>query len=179
MKKLQLEELNRVNVSEFKAQTKTPVVVVLDNVRSMHNVGAIFRTADAFSIEEISLCGITARPPHREIEKSALGATKSVNWNYYETTEEAVAYLKNKGYTILGVEQAEGSVMLQNFLPQPNQKCAFIFGNEVDGVAEDIMSLLDDCIEIPQFGTKHSLNISVTTGIILWDYISKTSFGSK
>lgn len=174
MKKLQLDELNRTDVANFKKQRKIPIVVVLDNVRSMHNVGAIFRTADAFSIEQLILCGITAQPPHREIEKAALGATKSVDWTYKSSTREAIHHLKENGYKILAVEQAVGSIMLHNFQPGTNQKYALIFGNEVDGVDAEIMTLMENCIEIPQFGTKHSLNISVSAGIVLWDLVSKT-----
>ncbi len=173
MKKLQLEELNRTDVANFKQQRKLPIVVVLDNVRSMHNVGSVFRTADAFSIEQIFLCGITAQPPHREIEKAALGATKSVNWNYFATTKKAIDYLKKRNYKILAVEQAVGSVFLNNFNPHIDQKYALIFGNEVEGVDAEVMTLLDNCIEIPQFGTKHSLNISVSAGIVLWDFVFK------
>jgi 23S rRNA (guanosine2251-2'-O)-methyltransferase len=173
MRKLKLDELNRVSVSEFKEQEKLPVVVVLDNVRSMHNIGSIFRTSDGFSVEQICLCGITAQPPHREIEKTALGATQSVNWAYFETPLEAVEHLRNDGYRIIAVEQAENSLMLNEFTPFPNEKYALIFGNEVNGVSDEVMQKIDLCIEIPQFGTKHSFNIVVSAGIVLWDFFSK------
>ena len=174
MEKLKLEDLNRVDVEEFKQQDKAPIVLVLDNVRSMHNVGAIFRTADAFAIQEIILCGITAQPPHREIEKAALGATKSVDWKYFSTTKMAVESLKTVNYCVLAVEQAKESISLHDFIPKANKKYALIFGNEVEGVDEDIMTMVDGCLEIPQFGTKHSLNIATTAGIVVWDLVSKT-----
>ncbi|MGY3054054.1 23S rRNA (guanosine2251-2'-O)-methyltransferase [Pedobacter sp. UYEF25] len=173
MKKLKLGDLNRPDVASFKDQAKLPIVVVLDNVRSMHNVGSIFRTSDAFSIEEILLCGITAQPPHREIEKAALGATKSVNWQYFPSTLQAIEFLKGNNYKILAIEQASGSTMLNLFHPEINGKYALIFGNEVDGVSEAVMDNIEDCIEIPQFGTKHSFNISISAGIVLWDMVSK------
>lgn len=173
MQKLKLEELNRVSVAEFKEQDKLPVVVVLDNVRSMHNIGSIFRTADGFSIEQVVLCGITAQPPHREIEKTALGATQSVAWSYYDTTLNAVAALKGNGYEIIAIEQATGSTMLNTFTPLKDKKYALIFGNEVNGVDEEVMKQVDECIEIPQFGTKHSFNITISAGIILWDFFAK------
>ncbi|SKB37212.1 RNA methyltransferase [Daejeonella lutea] len=173
MKKLKLEELGRVGVEEFKIQNKLPVVVVLDNVRSMHNIGSIFRTSDGFAVEQICLCGITAQPPHREIEKTALGATQSVDWKYYETVTSAVVQLKDSGYTIIAIEQAENSQMLTGFKPDSSQKYALIFGNEVQGVSDEAMEMADSCIEIPQFGTKHSFNIVVSAGIILWDFYSK------
>jgi tRNA G18 (ribose-2'-O)-methylase SpoU len=173
MRKLKLDELNRVSVAEFKAGDKLPVVVVLDNVRSMHNIGSVFRTADGFAVEQLFLCGITAQPPHREIEKTALGATQSVNWVYFEDTVLALKGLREDGYKIIAVEQAEGSVMLNNFDPEPNEKYALIFGNEVNGVGDEVMKHIDACIEIPQFGTKHSFNIVVSAGIVLWDFFSK------
>lgn len=173
MKKLKLEELNRADLASYKEQSKTPIVVVLDNVRSMHNIGSIFRTSDAFSIERLLLCGITAQPPHREIEKAALGATQSVNWSYFDSTVNAVHDLRRQGYEILAVEQAAESTMLNLFSPKAIQKYALIFGNEVDGVSDEVMNLVDGCIEIPQFGTKHSFNISISAGIVLWDVISK------
>eukprot|EP01037_Dinobryon_pediforme_P010233 gene10233-10303_t len=173
MRKLKLDELNRVSVAEFKAGDKLPVVVVLDNVRSMHNIGSVFRTADGFAVEQLFLCGITAQPPHREIEKTALGATQSVNWVYFEDTMLALKGLREDGYKIIAVEQAEGSVMLNNFDPEPNEKYALIFGNEVNGVGDEVMKHIDACIEIPQFGTKHSFNIVVSAGIVLWDFFSK------
>lgn len=167
MEKLKLDQLNRVSVEEFKTQEKLPVVVVLDNVRSMHNIGSIFRTSDGFSIESIALCGITAQPPHREIEKTALGATQSVDWNYFETTLDAVRSLRNDGYEILAIEQASNSTMLHTFSPALDKKYALILGNEVNGVDEEVMKEIDKCIEIPQFGTKHSFNITIAAGIVL------------
>jgi tRNA G18 (ribose-2'-O)-methylase SpoU len=173
MRKLKLDELNRSTVAEFKAGEKLPVVVVLDNVRSMHNIGSIFRTSDGFAVEKICLCGITAQPPHREIEKTALGATQSINWEYYADPVAAVEKLRADGYRIVAVEQAEDSTMLQDFKVKPGEKYALVFGNEVNGVSEDVMEKIDYCIEIPQFGTKHSFNVVVSAGIVLWDLFSK------
>ncbi|WP_428329740.1 RNA methyltransferase [Mucilaginibacter sp.] len=173
MRKLKLDELNRVSVAEFKSQQKFPVAVVLDNVRSMHNIGSLFRTSDGFAVEQLCLCGITACPPHREIEKTALGATQSINWKYYADTLLAVEELRNAGYIIIAVEQAENSIMLHEFVPADGKKYALIFGNEVNGVSEEVMATIDACIEIPQFGTKHSFNIVVSAGIVLWDFFSK------
>jgi 23S rRNA (guanosine2251-2'-O)-methyltransferase len=173
MQKLKLDELNRVSVAEFKESEKLPLVVVLDNVRSMHNIGSIFRTADGFAIEQIYLCGITAQPPHREIEKTALGATQSVNWKHFATTLDAVESLRNDGYEIIAIEQAAGSTMLHTYQPDANKKFALIFGNEVNGVDEEVMTKIDECIEIPQFGTKHSFNITISAGIVLWDFFAK------
>lgn len=178
MRKLKLDELNRVSVEEFKEQEKLPVVIVLDSVRSMHNVGSIFRTGDGFAVEHVCLCGITAQPPHREIEKTALGATQSVNWSFHADAVEAVTELRNLGYTIVAVEQAENSVMLNEFKPQPQQKYALIFGNEVNGVSDEVMAKIDTCLEIPQFGTKHSFNIVVSAGIVLWDFFAKMKLSS-
>jgi len=175
MRKLKLDELNRVSVDEFKQADKLPVAVVLDNVRSMHNVGSIFRTSDGFAVQQLCLCGITGQPPHREIEKTALGATQSIDWHYYPTTVEAVQALRADGYQIIAIEQAENSTMLHTFQPNPNQKYALVFGNEVNGVADEVMQLADTCIEIPQFGTKHSFNIVVSAGIVLWDFYVKLS----
>lgn len=169
MRKLSLQELNRATVEAFKEQAKTPLVVVLDNIRSALNVGSVFRTADAFALEKIYLCGITAQPPHREILKTAIGATQSVDWQYFKVTTEAVAELKAQGFQILGIEQAEGSTLLQDFEVQPAQKYAIVLGNEVRGVGVDVMDLLDVCLEVPQFGTKHSLNVSVCAGVVIWD----------
>ncbi|WP_184550446.1 RNA methyltransferase [Mucilaginibacter sp. FT3.2] len=177
MRKLKLDELNRASVDEFKEQDKLPVAVILDNVRSMHNIGSIFRTSDGFAVEQICLCGITAQPPHREIEKTALGATLSVNWTYHETTLEAVEKLRTEGYQIIAVEQAQNSTMLNKFTPAPTQKYALIFGNEVNGVSDEVMQKIDACIEIPQFGTKHSFNIVVSAGIVLWDFFAKLVVG--
>ena len=139
----------------------------------MHNVGSVFRTGDGFAVEQICLCGITGQPPHREIEKTALGATQSVNWSFYQDPQEAVQELRAKGYIIIAIEQAAGSIMLNEFEPEPGKKYALIFGNEVNGVSEEVMSVIDHCIEIPQFGTKHSFNIVVSAGIVLWDFYSK------
>jgi len=173
MKKLKLDELNRPDLAAFKAQQKLPVVVVLDNVRSMHNVGSVFRTADGFALEKVVLCGITAQPPHREIEKTALGATQSVEWIYYPDTLSAVNALRIEDYEIVAIEQAENSTMLNTFRPDPNKKYALIFGNEVDGVSDEVMAIIDECIEIPQFGTKHSFNIVISAGIVFWDFFAK------
>mgnify|MGYP000321104203 CR=1 FL=1 len=168
-----MEELNRPDVETFKASDKLPVVVVMDNIRSMHNVGSTFRTADAFAITGIALCGITAQPPHREIHKTALGATESVDWKHYETTQAACEALRAEGYVIMAIEQVENSISLQDYKPAKNQKVAIVLGNEVFGVEEEIVALADGCLEIPQFGTKHSLNVSVTAGIVLWDLVTK------
>ena len=162
-----MDELGRMSVSEFKQARKNPVMVVLDNIRSMHNVGSVFRTADAFLAEGICLCGYTPQPPHRDIHKTALGATETVDWLYFSTTVEAVKELKQRGYKIYAVEQAEGSISLEKF-EQAGEKMAVVFGNEVEGVDADVLPLCDACIEIPQLGMKHSLNISVAAGIILW-----------
>ncbi len=174
MRKLRNDELNRLTVDEFKKADKTPIVVVLDNIRSFNNVGSAFRTADAFRIKAIYLCGITAKPPHREIHKTALGATESVDWKYFSKTEDAVTKLKSLGYIIISVEQVDNSIKLNNFTPQSNKKYALVFGNEVKGVTPNIINISDHCIEIPQIGTKHSLNITVSLGIIIWDFYSKT-----
>lgn len=173
MRKLANEELNRLSVEEYKEVPKQPVVVVLDNVRSLYNVGSVFRTCDAFRVEGLYLCGITARPPHREIRKTALGATESVRWQYFEDTGQAIASLKKEGYTILAVEQATHSVMLDEYTPPKDARLAVIFGNEVEGVGEAYVKQADACIEIPQLGTKHSFNISVSVGIVLWDLFIK------
>jgi len=173
LRKLKLDELNRASVTEFKLQDKLPVAIVLDSVRSMHNVGSVFRTGDGFAVEQIYLCGITGQPPHREIEKTALGATQSVNWSFYSDPLQAVRELRENGYIIIAIEQAAGSIMLNVFEPEPGKKYALIFGNEVNGVSDEVMSNIDHCIEIPQFGTKHSFNIVVSAGIVLWDFYSK------
>ena len=171
--KWSMEELNRFSVEGFKEAAKFPITIVLDNVRSMHNVGSIFRTSDAFRIEQIALCGITAKPPHREINKTALGATESVYWQYHETTFECIQDLKSKGYAVFAIEQVKGSVMLDKISFQTDKKTAFVFGNEVFGVSEEVLNASDGFIEIPQFGTKHSFNISISVGIVLWHhYIS-------
>lgn len=167
-----MQELGRKTVAEFKAADKTPLVLVLDNVRSMHNVGSVFRTADAFLVQGIALCGYTPVPPHRDIQKTALGATETVEWQYFPTTVEAVQALKSQGYAIIAIEQAAQSVMLDAFRPG-KQPLALVFGNEVSGVDPAVMQLADGCIEIPQLGMKHSLNISVSTGIVIWDLFCK------
>jgi tRNA G18 (ribose-2'-O)-methylase SpoU len=169
MRKLQNNELGRLSVDQFRKSDKSPFVIVLDNVRSHNNVGSVFRTADAFRIEKICLCGITAKPPHRDIRKTALGATESVVWSYYESTIDAITELKAGGYKILAIEQADGSVGLQNYRIDPTMKYALIFGHEVNGVDQKAMDMCDTCIEIPQFGTKHSFNIAVSAGIVLWE----------
>jgi len=168
MRKLANEELNRLEIEDFKQIKKNPIVVVLDNVRSMNNIGSCFRTSDAFLVEKVVLCGITAQPPHREINKTALGATDSVEWQYFENTLEAITSLKKAGYKIMSVEQADDSLSLQDFKPSEIEKYAFVFGNEVYGVEQEVVDASDNCIEIPQFGTKHSLNISVSIGVVLW-----------
>jgi len=173
MRKLKLDELNRASIEEFKEQDKLPVIVVLDNVRSMHNIGSIFRTSDGFAAAAVYLCGITAQPPHREIEKTALGATQSVNWEYFQDTLAAIEQLRADGYKIIAIEQAENSTMLNTFTPSTEEKYALIFGNEVNGVSDEAMQVIDTCIEIPQFGTKHSFNIVVSAGIVLWDFFAK------
>jgi tRNA G18 (ribose-2'-O)-methylase SpoU len=172
-RKLANEELGRIDLESYKNATKTPIVVVLDNIRSLNNIGSVFRTSDAMAVEAVYLCGITAKPPHREINKTALGATESVEWKYFETTELAVQSLKAEGYSILSIEQTEGSIMLNDFDVKQGQKLALVFGHEVYGVEQEIIDLSDAVIEIPQKGTKHSLNISVSTGIVLWDLSSK------
>ena len=161
--------MNRLTVEEFKEEKKTPLVVVLDNVRSLHNVGSVFRTSDAFLVEAVYLCGITSTPPHAEIHKTALGAENTVDWKYYEDTHTAVDELKTMGYTVFAIEQAEGSTMLPDLILEKSNKYAVILGNEVKGVQQSVVDACDGCIEVPQFGTKHSLNVSVTGGIIIWE----------
>ena len=173
MRKLSMDELGRLSPEEYKNASKNSVILVLDNVRSLHNVGSAFRTADAFFVEKIYLCGITGTPPNREITKTALGATESVSWDYVKDTAELVKQLKDEGYAIASIEQTDESVLLNNFKPDPNQKYCFVFGNEVFGVDDNVIALSDLSLEIPQYGTKHSLNVSVAIGIILWDYLSK------
>lgn len=173
MRKLLNEELPRLSKEQFKEQAKTPVVLVLDNVRSYLNVGSVFRTADAFLIEAIYLCGITGTPPHRDIHKTALGATDTVTWKHTETTLEAVEQLRTLGYKIMALEQAVNATMLNEFTPNRNQKYAVVFGNEVDGVSQEVVSKADVVVEIPQFGMKHSLNIAVSAGIVMWDLFNK------
>ncbi len=169
MRKLLNEELGRLDVEAFKKATKIPIIVVLDNVRSLNNIGSAFRTSDAFRVEAVYLCGITAQPPHREIQKTALGATESVEWKYFASTAEAVDALRVGNYQIITVEQADESIELQEFKVDIERRYALIFGNEVKGVEEDIVKAADKVIEIPQFGTKHSLNIAVSIGVVLWD----------
>lgn len=174
MRKTKNSELNRLSVEEFKVSEKNQIVVVLDNVRSMNNIGSVFRTCDAFRVAQLFLCGITATPPHRDIHKTALGATDSVCWNYFESTRQAVAGLKEQGYLIIAVEQTDTSISLDEYEPDKTKKIALIFGNEIDGIDDEVLELCDFCIEIPQFGTKHSINISVSAGIILWDIVTKS-----
>ena len=176
MKKLKNSELNRISVSEFKNVSKSPIIIILDNIRSAHNVGSIFRTCDAFLISEIILCGITATPPNNEIRKTALGSTESVDWRYFDNIEEVILNLKKEGFQIISIEQADKSLKLEKFRPKKNEKYAFIFGNEIKGIDQKIIDISDDIIEIPQFGTKHSLNVSVSAGIVIWDVFSKISF---
>ncbi len=170
MRKLKIDELNRLSTEEFKQADKLPLVVVLDNVRSLHNVGSVFRTSDAYLVEAVYLCGITSTPPHAEIHKSALGAEFSVDWKYFEQTLDAVAQLKAGGYTVFSIEQAQGSTMLTDLQLDPNGKYAVILGHEVKGVQQEVVNASDGCIELPQYGTKHSLNVSVTAGIVIWEF---------
>jgi 23S rRNA (guanosine2251-2'-O)-methyltransferase len=176
MRKLKNEELGRLTNEEFKEAKKLPIAIVLDNVRSMHNVGSAFRTGDAFAVEQIALCGITAQPPHREIHKTALGATDTVEWKHYQSTSAAIETLKDQGYVIYAIEQADESISLEVFEVSAAEKVALVFGNEVFGVEEEVVEQADGCIEIPQFGTKHSLNISVSIGVVLWDLVTKMKF---
>jgi 23S rRNA (guanosine2251-2'-O)-methyltransferase len=168
-RKLKNIELNRLTVDEFKKAEKLPICVVLDNVRSMLNVGSVFRTADAFRIDKLMLCGITAKPPHRDITKSAIGAEQSVDWDYYESSVRAVKHLKSKGYTIVAVEQTDNSISLEDYAFEKSKPIALVFGNEVDGVLDEVINLCDAVLEIPQLGTKHSLNISVCAGVMIWE----------
>jgi len=174
MRKLSMAELHRKSAEEFQRSEKLQLVIVLDNIRSMMNIGSVFRTADAFLLDSILLCGISATPPHREIQKTALGATESVNWKYYEETVTAVNFLKERGFKVLALEQAQGSINLKDFLPERGKPYALVFGNEVKGVDDRVLALCDGCIEIPQFGTKHSLNVAVSAGIVIWDIFLKT-----
>ena len=169
-KKLKLEELGRIDVETFKQTEKIPLVVVLDNVRSMHNVGAVFRTADAFIVEKIVLCGITPQPPHREIHKAALGATESVDWIYEKNISEALQNLKNENYKIIGIEQTSTSEIMTDYAINKGEKYALVLGNEVDGLSDETLPLYDTFLEIPQLGTKHSLNVSVCGGIVMWEF---------
>ncbi|AMC11138.1 RNA methyltransferase [Lutibacter profundi] len=176
MRKLKNSELGRLNVEEFKKKEKTPIIVILDNIRSLNNIGSVFRTSDAFLIEKIYLCGITAKPPHKEIHKTALGSTETVDWEYVTDTLTLIKKLQNKGVIIASIEQANHSTTLPDFNIEENQKYAVVFGNEVKGVQQEVVSASNYCIEIPQFGTKHSLNIAVSTGIVLWDLFKKIKF---
>lgn len=175
-KKILNEDLDRLDVDAFKKAEKTPLIIILDDVRSLNNIGSVFRTSDAFLIEKIYLCGITATPPHREINKTAIGATETVEWEYCEDVVALVQKLKSEGIKVYAVEQVENSIMLQNFEPSANQKTAVIFGNEVKGVAQAAIDECNGSIELPQFGTKHSLNIAVSVGIVLWDIVAKMKF---
>ena len=173
MRKLKITELNRISVEEFKEAEKLPLVVVLDNIRSLHNIGSVFRTSDAFRIESIYLCGITATPPNPEMHKTALVAEFTVDWTYADNSVEAVDNLKSEGYIVYSVEQAEGSVMLDELVLDKTKKYAVVMGNEVKGVQQEVIDHSHGCIEIPQYGTKHSLNVSVTAGIVIWDLFKK------
>ncbi len=173
MRKLKNSELERLSVQEFKLSAKTPLIIVLDNIRSLNNIGSVFRTCDAFLIEKIYLCGITAKPPHKDIHKTALGSTDSVTWEYIEDTLELVERLKAKNIKIVSVEQTENATMLNDFTPQQQTTYAIVFGNEVKGVSQDVVNASNIVVEIPQFGTKHSLNISVSAGVVIWDLFSK------
>ena len=176
MRKLKITELNRLTAEEYKKSDKTPLIVVLDHVRSLNNVGSVFRTADAFRMEGVYLCGITATPPNAEIHKTALGAEETVEWHYFKEAADAVRELKRQGYVICALEQAEDSISLEKFLPEKNKKYAVVVGHEVKGVQQEVVDICDICLEIPQFGTKHSLNVSVAAGIVLWDFFKKTQF---
>ncbi|MDY5631399.1 MAG: RNA methyltransferase [Bacteroidaceae bacterium] len=168
--KTKIQEMHRLTPEEYDGSAKTPLVVVLDHVRSLHNVGSVFRTSDAFRLCGVCLCGITATPPNAEIHKTALGAEDTVRWRYYSNTQDAVRELKQEGYEVLAVEQCHGSVMLQDFRPGKGRRYAVVLGNEVKGVQQEVVDLCDHCIEIPQFGTKHSMNVSVTAGIVIWHF---------
>ncbi len=173
MRKLKNSELNRLSVDNFKTSKKTPLIVVLDNVRSLNNIGSVFRTCDAFLIQKIYLCGITAIPPHKDINKTALGSTETVDWEYVENTLDLIESLKSKKIKILSIEQAENATLLNEFFPESDTCYAIVFGNEVKGVSQNVVNASDVVIEIPQYGTKHSLNISVSTGVVIWDLFSK------
>ena len=179
MRKLKNSELDRLSVDAFKEAKKTPIIIILDNIRSLNNIGSVFRTSDAFLVEKIYLCGITATPPHKDIHKTALGSTDTVAWKYIENTMDLVEKLKLDNVKICSIEQAENATMLNNFAVEPNTTYALVFGNEVKGVAQDVVNSSDVVIEIPQFGTKHSLNISVSCGVVVWDVFSKLSANLK
>ncbi|WP_420571850.1 RNA methyltransferase [Kordia sp.] len=176
MRKLKNSELNRLSVDEFKSSQKTSLIVILDNIRSLNNIGSVFRTSDAFLIEKIYLCGITAKPPHKDIHRTALGSTESVAWEYREDTLTLVKELQENGVKVASIEQAENATMLNEFTPEKSNAYAMVFGNEVKGVQQEVVSASDYVIEIPQFGTKHSLNISVSAGVVLWDVFAKLRF---
>ncbi|KAF2510006.1 RNA methyltransferase [Flavobacterium zhairuonense] len=176
MRKLENSELDRKSIEDFKKSDKTPLILVLDDIRSLHNIGSVFRTADAFLIEKIILCGITATPPNKEIHKTALGATETVTWEHHENVLEVIENLKKENVLTLAIEQVESAIFLQDFKVEKNQKYALVFGNEVYGVAQEAVAICDGCIEIPQLGTKHSLNISVSAGIVVWDLFQKLNW---
>jgi len=176
MEKLSLEELKRISVEEFRDKEKMPISIILDNIRSLSNIGSFFRTSDAFLIKKIYLTGITAKPPHREIRKTALGATESMDWEYREDSKELIESLKSKGAVIVGVEQTSNSIFLQDYTPNKSEDTCLIFGNEVNGVSDNLIPLLDFALEIPQFGTKHSFNVSVSAGIVLWKFIESLRY---
>lgn len=176
MRKLENSELERKSIEGFKESKKTPLILVLDDVRSLHNIGSVFRTADAFLIEKIILCGITATPPNKEIHKTALGATETVAWEHYENVLDAITNLKKDNVITLAIEQVESAIFLQDFKVDTSKKYALVFGNEVHGVAQEAVALCDGCIEIPQLGTKHSLNISVSAGIVVWDLFKQFNY---
>ena len=179
MRKLKNSELDRLSIEEFKESKKTPLIVILDNIRSLNNIGSVFRTSDAFLIEKIYLCGITAKPPHKDIHKTALGSTETVDWEYVEDTLTLVEKLKTKNIKIISIEQAENATMLNDFTPDEETRYAIVFGNEVKGVQQEIVNTSDVVIEIPQYGTKHSLNISVSAGVVIWDLFCKLSENIK
>jgi tRNA G18 (ribose-2'-O)-methylase SpoU len=173
MRKLKNSELNRINIDEFKQAKKSPIIIILDNIRSLNNIGSVFRTADAFLIKKIYLCGITAKPPHKDINKTALGATDSVAWEHIDDTAKLLNSLQKEGVKIVAIEQVEKSILLQDFMPKKEEVYALVFGNEVKGVQQSVVDASDYCVEIPQFGTKHSFNISVSAGIVMWNFFSK------
>jgi len=176
MRKLQLQELNRMTSEEYKNAEKLPIIVVLDSIRSLNNVGSAFRTCDALGVDEIYLCGITGKPPHRDIQKTAIGAQDVVKWSYFENIQDAIVQLKERGYNVVSVEQVEGSIKLNEWKMEKTEKLALVFGNEVKGVNQEVVNESDYCLEIPQYGTKHSFNISVSMGIVLWESVKKYKF---
>ncbi|SHF97016.1 RNA methyltransferase [Flavobacterium johnsoniae] len=176
MRKLENSELERKSIEDFKKSDKTPLILVLDDIRSLHNIGSVFRTSDAFLVEKIILCGITATPPNKEIHKTALGATETVAWEHHENVLEVIENLKKENVLTLAIEQVESAIFLQDFQVEKNQKYALVFGNEVYGVSQEAVAICDGCIEIPQLGTKHSLNIAVSAGIVVWDLFQKLNW---